>query len=77
MHPALGQGCGDHLDSRSHYLGGLSCWDSCLLLYLGLHLLHLRLYLWLLYHHWSSNEFQLWLLLAIQHLSREGWSLGH
>lgn len=55
MHPALGQGCGDHLDSGTHYLGALSCRHRCLLLHLGLHLgLHLRL----LHHHRSSDKFQ-------------------
>lgn len=69
----MGQGCGDHLDSRTHYLGGLSCRYRCLLLHLGLHLLHLGLHLRLLHHHRRSDKFQL--LLGIHHLSREGRSL--
>lgn len=55
MHPALGQGCGDHLDSGTHYLGAL----LHLGLHLGLHLrLHLGLHLRLLHHHRSSDKFQ-------------------
>lgn len=43
---------GPHLDSGTHYLGGLSCRHCCLRLHLGLHLgLHLRL----LHHHRSSD----------------------
>jgi hypothetical protein len=45
---------GSHLDSRSHHLGSLSCLHCCLLLHLGLHLLHLWLHLRLLDHHRSS-----------------------
>ena len=40
---ALGSN-GPHLDSGTHYLGGLSCRHRCLLLHLGLRL-------WLLHHH--------------------------
>lgn len=54
MHPALSQGRGDHLDSRTHYLGRLSCRHRCLLLHLGLRL-------WLLHHQRSADKFQLWL----------------
>ena len=43
-----------HLHSGTHYLGSLSCWHRCLLLHLGLHLLHL-LHLRLLHHHWSAD----------------------
>jgi hypothetical protein len=50
----LGQGFSNHLDSRSHHLGSLSCLHCCLLLHLGLHLLHLWLHLRLLDHHRSS-----------------------
>lgn len=46
---------GPHLDSRTHYLGGLSCRYRCLLLHLGLHLLHLGLHLRLLHHHRRSD----------------------
>lgn len=53
MHPAWGEGCGDHLHARSHYLGGLSCGNSCL----WLHLLHLWLNLWRLNPHRCSNQF--------------------
>lgn len=66
IHPALGQGFSNHLDSRSHHLSSLGCLYSWLLLYL-------RLYLRLLDNHWSSDKFQLW--LGIQHLSRKGLSL--
>jgi len=66
---------GPHLHSGAHDLGGLCCRYRRLLLHLGLHLLHLGLHLWLLHHHRSSHELQLW--LGIQHLSGEGRSLGH
>lgn len=71
----MGQGFGDHLDSRSHHLGSLSCLHRCLLRHLGLNLWHLGLHLRLLHHHRGSDKFQL--LLGVQHLSREGLSLGH